>query len=89
MNFPFTERKREQDLFRDVFKSDQGQDLLAILSKSFHVYKSIQTPDPYVSAFQEGQRSVIMKIIEIIQTDLESVKRRMDQQEQERIKRRA
>ena len=89
MIFPFNERKREQDLFRDVFKSDQGQDLLAILSKSFHVYKSIQTPDPYVSAFQEGQRSVIMKIIEIIQTDLEAVKWRMDQQEQERIKRRA
>ena len=89
MIFPFNERKREQDLFRDVFKSDQGQDLLAILSKSFHVYKSIQTPDPYVSAFQEGQRSVIMKIIEIVETDLDAVKRRMDQQEQERIKRRA
>ena len=89
MIYPFNERKREQDLFRDVFKSDQGQDLLAILSKSFHVYKSIQTPDPYVSACQEGQRSVIMKIIEIVETDLDAVKRRMDQQEQERIKRRA
>ena len=89
MIFPFNERKREQDLFRDVFKGEQGQDLLAILAKTFHVYKSVQTPDPYVSAFQEGQRSVIMKIIEIIQTDLEAVKRRMDQQEQERIKRRA
>ena len=89
MIFPFNERKREQDLFRDVFKGDQGKDLIAILAKSFHVYKTIQTPDPYVSAFQEGQRSVIMKIIEIIQTDLESVKRRMDQQEQDRIKRRA
>ena len=89
MIFPFNERKREQDLFRDVFKGEQGQDLLAILAKTFHVYKSVQTPDPYVSAFQEGQRSVIMKIIEIIQTDLDAVKRRMDQQEQERIKRRA
>ena len=89
MNFPFTERKREQDLFRDVFKGEQGKDLIAVLAKNFHVYKTIQTPDPYVSAFQEGQRSVIMRIIEIIQTDLEAVKRRMDQQEQERIKRRA
>ena len=89
MNYPFTERKREIELFRDVFTGEQGQDLLAILAKKFHVYKFLQTPDPYVSAFQEGQRSVIMKIIEIIQTDLEAVKRRMDQQEQERIKRRA
>ena len=89
MNFPFQERKQEIELFRDVFAGEQGQDLLAILAKKFHVYKFLQTPDPYVSAFQEGQRSVIMKIIEIIQTDLEAVKRRMDQQEQERIKRRA
>ena len=88
MNFPFGERKREQDLFRDVFKTEQGKDLLAILSKSFYVYKSVQTPDPYISAFQEGQRSVVMKIIEIVETDLDAVKRRIDQQETERLKRR-
>ena len=88
MNFPFQERKREVDLFRDVFGGEQGQDLLAILAKKFHVYKTAQTPDPYISAFQEGQRSVVMKIIEIVETDLEAVKRRMDQQEAERLKRR-
>ena len=66
MNFPFQERKREVDLFRDVFAGEQGQDLLAILAKKFHVYKFMQTPDPYVSAFQEGQRSVVIKMMEII-----------------------
>ena len=88
MNFPFTERKREQDLFREVFKGEQGEDLLAILAKSFHVYKTVQTPDPYVSAFQEGQRSVIIRIMEILKTDLNAVKQRIDQHESERIKRR-
>ena len=88
MNFPFSERKREQDLFRDVFKGEQGEDLLAILAKSFHVYKTAQTPDPYVSAFQEGQRSVIIRIMEILKTDLNAVKQRIDQHESERIKRR-
>ena len=88
MNFPFQERKREVDLFRDVFAGEQGQDLLAILAKKFHVYKFMQTPDPYVSAFQEGQRSVVIKMMEIINTDLDAVKRRMDQIETERIKRR-
>ena len=88
MNFPFSERKREQDLFRDVFKGEQGEDLLAILAKSFHVYKTVQTPDPYVSAYQEGQRSVIIRIMEILKTDLNAVKQRIDQHESERIKRR-
>ena len=88
MNFPFTERKREQDLFRDVFKNEQGQDLLAILAKSFHVYKSIQTPDPYISAYQEGQRSVVVQIMETLNSDLDALKRRLDIQQEAKDKQR-
>ena len=82
MSFPFQERKREVDLFRDVFAGEQGQDLLAILAKKFHVYKFMQTPDPYVSAFQEGQRSVVVQIMETIHTDLDALKRRLDAQQE-------
>ena len=86
MNFPFQERKREVDLFRDVFAGEQGQDLLAILAKKFHVHKFMQTPDPYVSAFQEGQRSVVVQIMETIQTDLDGLKRRLDLQQEAKDK---
>jgi hypothetical protein len=88
MNFPFTERKKEAELFRNVFGSEEGKELLAILAKNFHVYKTVQTPDPYISTYQEGQRSVVIKIMEIIHTDLDALKRRMDQIENERQKRR-
>ena len=88
MNFPFAERKIEAELFRTIFSSEEGKELLAILAKNFHVYKTVQTPDPYVSAYQEGQRSVVIKIMEILHTDLDAVKRRMDQLENERLKRR-
>ena len=88
MNFPLTERKKEAELFRNVFGSEEGKELLAILAKNFHVYKTVQTPDPYVSTYQEGQRSVVIKIMEIIHTDLDALKRRMDQIENERQKRR-
>ena len=81
MNFPFQDRKREIELFRDVFAGEQGQDLLAILAKKFHVYKFLQTPDPYVSAFQEGQRSVVVQIMETINSDLDALKRRLDIQQ--------
>ena len=86
MNFPFQERQREIDLFRDVFAGEQGQDLLAILAKKFHVYKFMQTPDPYVSAFQEGQRSVVVQIMETIHTDLDALKRRLDAQQEAKDK---
>jgi hypothetical protein len=88
MNFPLTERKKEAELFRNVFGSEEGKELLAILAKNFHVYKTVQTPDPYISTYQEGQRSVVIKIMEIINTDLDALRRRMDQIEAERLKRR-
>ena len=88
MNYPFTERKREIELFRDVFTGEQGQDLLAILAKKFHVYKFMQTPDPYVSAYQEGQRSVVVQIMEILKSDLDALKRRLDAQQEAKDKQR-
>ena len=79
MNLPFTEKKREVQMFREVFGTDEGKEIMAILARKFHVYKYMQTPDPYISAFQEGQRSVVVQILEILKTDLDAVKRRLDQ----------
>ena len=88
MNIPFGEKKREVQMFRDVFETDEGKEILAILARKFHVYKFMQTPDPYISAFQEGQRSVVVQIMEILKTDLDAVKRRLGQMDDERLKRR-
>ena len=84
----WNEDKRKRELFKDVFAGENGDDALTILAKEYHVYKTNQTPDPYIAAFQEGQRSVILRIMEYVQTDLETLRRRYDYQEQERIKRR-
>ena len=88
MNIPFGEKKREVQMFREVFGTDEGKEILAILARKFHVYKFMQTPDPYISAFQEGQRSVVIQILEILKTDLDAVKRRLGQMDDERLKRR-
>jgi len=88
MNIPFGEKKREVEKFREVFGTNEGKEILAILARKFHVYKFMQTPDPYVSAYQEGQRSVVVQIMEILQTDLDAVKRRLGQIDDERLKRR-
>jgi len=88
MKFPFLERKHEDELFKEVFKGEAGKELIAHLSNVFHVFKTTQAPDPYVSAFQEGQRSVVIKIMEMLHQDLDAVKRRLEIMEQERLKRR-
>ena len=86
MKFPFLERKHEDELFKEVFKGEAGKELIAHLSNVFHVFKTTQAPDPYVSAFQEGQRSVVIKIMEMLHQDLDAVKRRLEIMEQERLK---
>ena len=88
MKFPFLERKHEDELFKEVFKGEAGKELIAHLSNVFHVFKTTQASDPYVSAFQEGQRSVVIKIMEMLHQDLDAVKRRLEIMEQERLKRR-
>ena len=88
MKFPFLERKHEDELFKEVFQGEAGKELIAHLSNVFHVFKTTQAPDPYVSAFQEGQRSVVIKIMEMLHQDLDAVKRRLEIMEQERLKRR-
>ena len=84
----WNEDKRKRELFKEVFAGENGEDIVTLLAKEYHVYKTTQTPDPYISAFQEGQRSVVLKIMELVQTDLETIRRRHDYQEQERVKRR-
>ena len=87
MNFPFFERTHEDELFKEVFGNEAGKEMVAVLSKMFHVFKIIQTPDPYIAAFQEGQRSVIIRIMEILHQDLDAVKRKHDQMKSEHEKR--
>ena len=53
MTLRWNEDKRKRELFKDVLGSEIGQDILTILAKDYHVYKTTQTPDPYVAAYQE------------------------------------
>ena len=68
-------------LFKDCFSTEEGQEVLTRLVKDYHVFKTTPTPDPYLSAWQEGQRSVILKILEMVDTDLRVLRTRYDQQE--------
>ena len=86
-DFPFFERNKEDQLFKEVFGNEAGSQMIAVLSKMFHVFKIIQTPDPYIAAFQEGQRSVIIRIMEILHQDLDAVKRKHDRLKDEHEKR--
>ena len=70
-----------------LYSMNQGKEVLNKLIKDHFVFKTTPTPDPYLSAWQEGQRSVVLKIMEMVDTDLRVLRTRYDQQELARLKR--
>lgn len=72
------------DDFRDVFNTPQGQRVIEHLEGRFHVLKTTlsvdlygaecATVDPNLALVNEGQRSVVLYIRDLIRTDLDALR---------------
>ena len=67
--------------FKECFSTDAGKRVLDKLVKDHFVFKTTPTPDPYIASWQDGQRSLILSILEKVDTDLRALRLRYDQQE--------
>ena len=83
------QEKEKRKRFKEVFSGEEGQDVIAMLANSHFVFRTSHASDPYTSAWQEGQRTVVMEIINLVGADLEAIRKRIDMQEQARVERRA
>ena len=83
------QEKEKRKSFKEVFSSEEGQDVIAMLANEHYVFRTSHASDPYTSAWQEGQRTVVMEIINLVGADLEAIRKRIDMQEQARVERRA
>ena len=83
------QEKEKRTRFKEVFSGEEGQDVLAALANAHFVFRTSHSNDPYTSAWQEGQRTVVLEIINLVGADLESIRKRIDLQEQARVERRA
>jgi hypothetical protein len=77
----FDRESRLRRIYKECFSTEEGQEVLTKLIQDHFVFKTTPTPDPYLSAWQEGQRSVVLKILEMVDTDLRVLRTRYDQQE--------
>lgn len=74
------------DDFRDIFNTPQGQRVIEHLEGRFHVFKSTLSidlhgaecaaVDPNLALVNEGQRSVVLYIKDLIKTDLDALRER-------------
>ena len=83
------QEKEKRTRFKEVFSGEEGQDVIAALANAHFVFRTSHASDPYTSAWQEGQRTVVMEIINLVGADLEAIRKRIDMQEQARVEIRA
>lgn len=57
------------NLYREVFNSEKGQKILIDLAKSVNLQGTSFDPDPSQMSFNEGQKSVLLRILRTIETD--------------------
>ena len=83
------QEKEKRTRFKEVFSGEEGQDVIAALANAHFVFRTSHASDPYTSAWQEGQRTVVMEIINLVGADLETIRKRIDMQETARLQQRA
>ena len=59
-----TKKAQTMSAYIDLFKSDLGQDVLKDLIKSTFFLNTTHVPgDPYTTAFNQGQRALVSRIL--------------------------
>lgn len=79
------EKQREKILlFKEVFGSEKGEAVLHELMKSSFLLSPMATFNPTEMAYNEGRRSIVLQILQIIETDPERIMqlRKMGQSEE-------
>ena len=77
------DRIREvKQLYIDVFENDNGKKLLEELEKRCFIHRSTFNKDGMAMAFNEGQRSIILHIKNMMKIDIEATKKLIEAQEQ-------
>ena len=67
----FTKKRWVKELvraYREVFDRDRPsvENVLANLCSEHHVFNGGFDPDPYINAFQAGERNVVLRILTIL-----------------------
>ena len=69
--------------YKRVFDSPDGKIVLKDLMKSCHMLSSTFDKDPYETHFNEGARSVLLRILRTIDMDMETLTTYLESLEQE------
>lgn len=64
--------------YQAVFSSSEGEKVLHDLMRTHHMTASTFCKDPYDSAFKEGERAVVLRILSLLKIDVDQLAKRID-----------
>lgn len=64
--------------YQAFFSSQDGEKVLFDLMKNHHMMGSTFCKDPYDSAFKEGERAVVLRILSLLKMDVEILAKRIE-----------
>lgn len=81
--FKSKEMKDTIRAYKRFFDTQDGKLILKDLMKSCHFVTSTMDKDPYETAFNEGARSVVLRILKTNNTDMEQINELIKRLEEE------
>jgi hypothetical protein len=69
--------------YKRFFDTSDGKLILNDLMKSCHIVSSTMDKDPYETAFNEGARSVVLRILKTTNTSMEQLNKLIQRLEEE------
>ena len=63
----FDKEKRRRALYKEVFNSEAGQEVLHDIMRDNYVFNTTQSSDPLEMSFNEGRRAVVLAIMHNLQ----------------------
>mgnify|MGYP003150231288 CR=1 FL=1 len=63
----FDKEKRRKALYKEVFTSEAGEEVLHDIMRHNYVFNTTQSSDPLEMSFNEGRRAVILAIMHNMQ----------------------
>lgn len=66
--------------YRSTFKSEEGERVLRDMMANHHIFSGTFDKDPMVMAYREGERSVVMSLLDKLRVDPEKFAKMYDGQ---------
>ena len=76
-------RLTKSKLYKRLFNSEDGSRVLQDLMVSHYMTGNTMSADPYVTAFNEGQRNVVLRLLKLVKEDVGAIEKRISDVEKE------